>query len=506
MHVLLRGGLLQRLRLASGLVLFTFAGAHFLNHATGLVSLELMHQFQGLRTAVTRSTAGSVVLGAALVTHMSLGLYKLAMRRTLRLPFWEAAQIAVALCIPFLLLPHIVNTRIAHVFFGVNDTYLYELARLWPDRAVLQSLLLLLVWTHGCIGLHYWLRLTDSYDKLRPVLWTVAALVPLLAIGGFASSGMLTGSIMSDPESLTQLKERSAWPNAADSATMAWMRDATQYAFGALLVVLGCVLLWRTASRRSARVLQITYRDGPTVNAAWGMTLLEASRAAGVPHASVCGGRARCSTCRVKIESGLENLPRPHAAEAVALQALEAPSNVRLACQLRPTASMSVTVLNRPTVPGPVQVEFAEIRDFIASHSRAVLSGEAVDIVGDDASALSHWFADKVSYPVIIPPVADRQFALHGGRVDYLNGQPVAVAALIFGERWISLFAVPQGDAEAVRGTRNGYSVVGWESADLAWFAVADLPSAVLEELQDAVRATEPLAGGVISMRDEARH
>ena len=155
MHVLLRGGLLQRLRLASGLVLFTFAGAHFLNHATGLVSLELMHQIQDLRTAVTRSTAGSIVLGAALVTHMSLGLYKLATRRTLRLPLWEASQIAVALCIPFLLFPHIVNTRIAHAVFGVNDSYLYELARLWPDRAVLQSLLLLLVWTHGCIGLHY---------------------------------------------------------------------------------------------------------------------------------------------------------------------------------------------------------------------------------------------------------------------------------------------------------------------------------------------------------------
>ena len=46
MHVLLRGDLLQRLRLVSGLVLFTFAGAHFLNHALGLVSLEAMHQMQ----------------------------------------------------------------------------------------------------------------------------------------------------------------------------------------------------------------------------------------------------------------------------------------------------------------------------------------------------------------------------------------------------------------------------------------------------------------------------
>ena len=492
MHVLLRGGLSQRLRLASGLVLFTFAGTHFLNHATGLVSLELMHQLQDLRTVVTRSAPGSAVLGAALVTHIALGLHKLALRRTLRLPLWEALQILVALCIPFLLFPHIVNTRIAHAVFGVNDTYLYELARLWPDRAVLQSLLLLLVWTHGCIGLHYWLRLTDAYDTVRPVLWTIAVLVPLLAIGGFASSGMLTASIMSEPESLAQLKQQSHWPNAADGATMARLRDATQYGFAALLIVVAAVLALRHARHRARRGAEITYSDGPTIEAAPGMTLLEASRSAGVPHASVCGGRARCSTCRVKIESGRENLPAPRAAEAIALQALEAPADVRLACQLRPSAAMTVTILNRPAVPGPVQVEFVEIKAFIAAHTRAVLAGEAVDHAGEDADALTRWLAGRLSYPVSVPPLADPRFALRGARIDYLESRPVAVVSLVCDARWISLFIVPPGDAAAVRGTRNGYHVVGWEDASLAWFAVSDLGNEILEALQDAVRATEP--------------
>ena len=199
MHVLLRGDLLQRLRLVSGLVLFTFAGAHFLNHALGLVSLEAMHQMQDVRTVVTRSTGGTIVLAAALLTQLMLGLYKLATRRTLRMPLWEALQILIALAIPFLLFPHIVNTRIAHVFFNVDDSYLYELARLWPDRAFLQSLLLVLVWAHGCIGLHFWLRLSNRYNALRPVLWPIAALVPVLGIAGFAVSGQLTAEIMSDP-------------------------------------------------------------------------------------------------------------------------------------------------------------------------------------------------------------------------------------------------------------------------------------------------------------------
>ena len=43
MHVLLRGDDAQRLRIASGLVLFAFATTHFLNHALGLINIELMH-------------------------------------------------------------------------------------------------------------------------------------------------------------------------------------------------------------------------------------------------------------------------------------------------------------------------------------------------------------------------------------------------------------------------------------------------------------------------------
>jgi ferredoxin len=489
MHVLLRGGLLQRLRLTSGLVLFTFAGAHFVNHAMGMVSLEAMHQVQEVRTAVTRSAVGTTVLAAALVTHISLGLHKLASRRTLRLPLWEALQILIALAIPFLLLPHIVNTRIAWAFFGVNDTYLYELARLWPDRAVLQSMLLLLVWSHGCIGLHYWLRLTDGYHAWRPVLWTMAALVPALALAGFAVSGQVTAEIMRDPQSLADLKRRSNWPNTSDGDTMARMRDLTQYLFGTLLAAIAGFYIFHRLRPRARDALAITYRDGPTVEATRGMTLLEVSRAAGEPHASVCGGRGRCFTCRVKIESGLEHLPPPNCTEAVALRALEAAPNIRLACQMRPAASLTVTILNRPAVPGPVQVEFVEIRAVIAAHARAILRCEAADMRSADGKTLASWFASKVGYAVRVPDLARHCFSLHGGRIDYLQDRPVATLALDRDEHPISLFVMPSNDVEAVavRGNRHGYSVVGWADADFAYFAASDLDREVLDALQDAV-------------------
>ena len=167
MHILLRGDTLQRLRIASGLILFLFAATHFLNHALGLIHVDAMHAMQRWRWVVTRSVPGTFLLVTALVTHIGLALYKVAARATLRLPAWELTQLGLGLLIPFLLFPHIVNTRVARVSFGVEDTYLYELARLWPDGALLQTTLLLVVWVHGCMGLHYWLRLTPRLSRRR---------------------------------------------------------------------------------------------------------------------------------------------------------------------------------------------------------------------------------------------------------------------------------------------------------------------------------------------------
>ncbi|OYX26517.1 MAG: hypothetical protein B7Z10_03040 [Rhodobacterales bacterium 32-66-7] len=70
------------LRIASGLVLFTFAATHLLNHALGLVSVEWMQAGQDLRLAVTRSLPGTAVLLAAITVHFGFGLNKLVALRT----------------------------------------------------------------------------------------------------------------------------------------------------------------------------------------------------------------------------------------------------------------------------------------------------------------------------------------------------------------------------------------------------------------------------------------
>jgi adenylate cyclase len=77
------------------------------------------------------------------------------------------------------------------------------------------------------------------------------------------------------------------------------------------------------------------------------------SRIAKVPHAAICGGRARCSTCRVRIERGSGSLPPPVFPEIVTLGSIKAPPNVRLACQIRPETNLVVTRLLRAGTAGP---------------------------------------------------------------------------------------------------------------------------------------------------------
>lgn len=495
MNIYLRGSWQQRTRLASGLVLMVFAATHFINHALGLVSLEVMHQVQAVRTGLTRSLLGSLVLLAALVAHMTLGVDKLIRRRTLRMPPWEAAQIAFGLAIPFLLLPHIVNTRVAHLVFGVDDLYQYELYRLWPEKAFTQSLLLLMVWIHGCIGLHFWLRLADGYRQMQAALLVVALAVPVLGIAGFASSGMATRDVMADAVSLADLKARSHWPDASAGAAMAVMRDLAQYAAAALVTVVATVHLarWRRPTASNDAIV-VDYGDGHRVTIEPGMTLLEASRRAGIPHASLCGGRGRCATCRVRVDRGLTSQPPPEGAEAITLQSIEAEPSVRLACQLRPVAPLGVRLISDPGVHAPIDSEFVEIKDVAAAHIRTRLTDHAADCASEKAETVANWLAGRLGYVPQIPDLSAAGFRLAGGRTEYLRDRPVAGIVYAHEDRGLlTLLILPATDArsEAVLGQRNGCHVQSWMWRDQSMYAATYLASHHLANVEAIVTSMD---------------
>ncbi len=415
MTMLLSGSWTQRARLVSGLVLFTFAATHFLNHAVGLAGVEAMEAVQSWRTAATRSLAVGIVLGLAFLVHMVLGLARLARCRTLRMPPWEALQIGLGIAIPFLLFPHILNTRFANLLFGVNDVYLYELLQTWPGLAVNQSLLLLIVWLHSCIGLHYWLRLSPLYRRLMPLALAFAVLVPFAALAGFMVAGEGVRAAAADPQVLSAMHARTRWP---EGETLKWLLSATYISYYVFYPFVIAVLLYmagRWAAARLASNLPVAYVPQPTVQVAPGPTLLEISRAHGIPHMSVCGGRARCSTCRVEVVDGLAGLPPPAGAESETLKRIAAGPNVRLACQIVPQVPLTVRLLVRPGAGAGLQSADAQG----VERSLAILF---LDIRGFTA-----WSQAKLPYDVVF--ILNRTFgaagdaiAAHGGWIDKYMG------------------------------------------------------------------------------------
>ena len=329
--------------LVSGLALFVFAAAELCNYATGLVSLETMGDIAAWRTALLRSWPGTALLFVAFVSHIGTTLWFVARRATLRMSLSDAVLTFSGILVPLLLLPYIVDTRGANLLFGVDDDSLYKLARLWPEHAFLYVTLIVLLWGHGCLGLHQWLKLRPRYATIAPVLAVVALALPIAAVAGLVAAARVVGVLMADDAFAAQVRAATRWPSAtAEDALWRW-RLAAVAAYAALLVAAAGAVIMRFLRIVVAPKIDIIYVNGSTLKASTGPTLLEISRIHRVPHADGCGGRGRCTACSVRIEQGEASLPPRTAAELEMLGA-EDPL-VRLACQIRPTAALTVTRL-----------------------------------------------------------------------------------------------------------------------------------------------------------------
>ncbi len=418
MHILLSGSLLQRLRLASGLILFAFALTHFLNHALGLLSLDAMESMQHWRIAVTRSIAGGIVLVLAILVHVGLALHRIALRATLRMPLWELLQLASGLIIPILLLPHVVGMRIASAFFGVDTDYTYALAVMWPDRALEQSLLLVLVWLHGSIGLHFWLRLWSGYRRLQPMLLGLAVAIPLLGLTGFVTAGRVVEDAVREQEA-GALDSVVTFPSAETAATLGTIYTWSLRLYLALVAAAFVSVALRHIPRGIKQRLSVRYFAGPTVQSIPGPTLLEISRRKGVPHVSICGGRGRCSTCRVHIDAGAARLVPPGAVESRTLARIGAGADVRLACQIRPVADLGVTRLVRPGA--------SRFSGLLRTSAEAHGVERTLTILFLDIRGFTKLTQQRLPYDVVF--VLNRLFEhlgdairAHGGRIDKYLG------------------------------------------------------------------------------------
>ena len=345
-----RGISLRQIRLASGVVLFAYLTSHFLNHALGNISMEALASGVYFHTRFWQFPPVGILFYASCLVHTALGIWALYQRRQFHWKAIEPLQLVLGLSIPALIITHIVGVRVGQALFGHEKLYpqvFFAYWIVWPLKAWLMYAVITIAWVHGCIGLYFWLRMRAFFKTAAPFLLAVAVLIPTLAMLGLYQGGR---SVV-DNDSVEWRAENLAPDKVGTWDEQAVLSDIEDYFLIGYLGLLVLVLLAKGARaihERRGGMVSLSYGNGRTVRVPKGLSVLEASLRNNVPHASVCG-RARCSTCRIRIIGDCSALPEPSQREAFVLGRVgTADPSIRLACQLRPTTDLSFFQLFLP--------------------------------------------------------------------------------------------------------------------------------------------------------------
>ncbi|MCH7880553.1 MAG: adenylate/guanylate cyclase domain-containing protein [Proteobacteria bacterium] len=392
----------RRLRITTGLILATYITIHLSNHALGLISLEAMEAMRKFVTPFWRSWVGGLLIYTSLLTHFGLALMSLYRRTTLRMPVWEFSQLVLGLSIIPLLAGHIAATWGARVLMDFDINYEYFLNGLLSNNWLLfrQAMLLLVAWSHVVIGLHFFFRLFSWYRRWSFHLYPLVFLMPLLVVLSMARVGIDMNVWQSKSEITVPsggyrdsylgfndaVKVLDYLPSGEPDLTkIEWFHNGVLMTFYALLMLTLGARIVRDKKRQQAGTVTIKHVNGLELKGKPGQTILEIIRKHSVPHASLCGGRGRCTTCRVRVGAGFFKLAKPSPLEQFALDRIRAAPNVRLACQTRPLHDVQVS----PLLPPDLDMESSLRKGGVSGEEREVVA-MFVDLRGSSKMSERH--------------------------------------------------------------------------------------------------------------------
>jgi anti-sigma factor RsiW len=129
----------------------------------------------------------------------------------------------------------------------------------------------------------------------------------------------------------------------------------------------------------------------------------------------------------------------------------------------------------------------------VASHVRATLGQRLVDVASSDQHTVKPWLSSKLDFSPPVRELPDQGVSLVGGRVDYLDGRPVAVLVYKKRQHVVDVFVWPAGSAEQAMSTASlrGFNVRHGAHAGMSYWIVSDLNGAELAGL-----ASSFVAGG----------
>jgi anti-sigma factor RsiW len=133
------------------------------------------------------------------------------------------------------------------------------------------------------------------------------------------------------------------------------------------------------------------------------------------------------------------------------------------------------------------QAEFAE--EIVDAHMRSLQPGHITGIASNDERVVKQWFDGKIKFVLPVRDFANDGFALQGGRLDIIEGRPVA--ALVYARRGnlinVFVWPTPESDASPHAGSRQGYQWIDWRQGQLEFCTVSNADPADLEQLRQLI-------------------
>ena len=178
---------------------------------------------------------------------------------------------------------------------------------------------------------------------------------------------------------------------------------------------------------------------------------------------------------------------------------LQAIASSRTAAMLAAAAVLLMIVLagvHRRVMPTGDDLIGNEI---VASHVRSLMVNHLADVISSNQHTVKPWFDGKIDFAPTVSDFAAQGFALSGGRLDYVDGRPVAALIYRRREHIINLFTWPIGDTHDRAPSlekRQGYNLVHWIRAGMEYWAVSNLNGNELMKFAGLVRdAAAPAPG-----------